>query len=128
MARLLESDKVSISASDISLDSLEARKSFMERIRERRVRQFVGAYLAGGFAVLGGLGLLLEQVEAIPAVSFELLLATFLWGLPGIAVLAWHHGKPGMQTLRMTEIWIHLTLVFLWIITCAFILRFQGYL
>jgi hypothetical protein len=42
-------------------------------------------------------------------------------------VLAWYHGKPGEQTLRMTEIWIHLTLVFLWIITCAIIIGSQGF-
>lgn len=130
LAKMMERGATEVSSPDMSvtLDSIGEPMGLMGRIRARRMPQIVGAYAAGGYAILSGLGMLLEQVESIPGVSFELMLATYLYGLIGVTVLAWYHGKPGEQTLRMTEIWIHSTLVFLWIATCVGILAFQGYL
>ncbi len=129
VSKMLKQGGTDVTSPDMSvtLDSLGEPVGFLGRIRARRMPQIVGAYAAGGWLALEGIGLLLENIETIPDVTFDLALATYLFGLPGIIVLAWYHGKPGEQTLRMTEIWIHLTLVFLWIITCAFIIGNQGF-
>lgn len=129
VSKMLKQGGTDVTSPDMSvtLDSLGEPVGFLGRIRARRMPQIVGAYAAGGWLALEGVGLLLENIETIPDVTFDLALATYLFALPGVVVLAWFHGKPGEQTLRMTEIWIHLTLVFMWIVTCAIIIGNQGF-
>ena len=128
VARMLEKSSTDVTSPDLSItvDNLGAPLGLMGRLRVRRMPQIVGAYAAGGYVALEGLDMLLDNIS-IPPVAWDLAFATYLFGLPGIIVLAWYHGKPGEQTLRMTEIWIHLTLVFLWIVTCVVIIARQGF-
>jgi hypothetical protein len=78
------------------------RETLMERLRSRKMVQWLLAYLAVGWMVLQ-LNDVLADVWGVPlSVQKALSLALGLGVLPGL-VVAWYHGERGSQSVCCTE-------------------------
>jgi TolB-like protein len=73
------------------------------RIRERKLVQWLLAYLATAWLLLEVIGFLAEQFDwpTIVPRSITLLLGV---GILGVLVLAWYHGEQGRQRVNATEL------------------------
>ncbi len=74
-------------------------------LRKRRVFQFLGGYIAGGFLVLEGVDQLVGN-GILPALAYPLALVFYLFGIPGTTIIAWYHGEKGVQKPPAMEIWL----------------------
>lgn len=74
----------------------------LSRIRERKLVQWVVAYVVGAFVVLQGLELVTEAFPPFAIVLQTVLVLTGL-GLPVVIVLAWFHGEKGRQRVSLAE-------------------------
>jgi serine/threonine-protein kinase len=79
--------------------------SVFENLRKRRVFQWLGAYIAGGFLALEGVDQLVGN-EILPGVAYRIALVFYLFGFPGTLILAWFHGEKGAQKPPKVEIWL----------------------
>ncbi len=97
-------------------------KEWLPRLIWRRVPQWLGAYLAGGFGVIQ----LLEMLVPIPVGTgvFHIALITYFLGAPVVFILAWYHGRAGPQRPGRLEfallgavvlIWLAVLFVYLWV-------------
>jgi tetratricopeptide (TPR) repeat protein len=77
-------------------------KSFFSELLRRRVPQFVGVYLAAGWAALEFTDFLVNRYILSTNLTDFVLLA---WALlvPTILMLAWYHGAPGRDQWTTTE-------------------------
>lgn len=82
--------------------------SFIEKVRRRKVLPWLGAYLAGGFIALEGVDQLIGY-SLLPQVVYPIALTFYLFGIPGVLVLAWFHGEVGPQKPPKAELVLHLT-------------------
>ena len=96
-----------------------------EEVKNRRLFQIVVAYVGGGWLVLEGIGLLVEQ-GIVPEVAFGLALVAYITGIPASLILGWYHGEKGQQRMRLPEILL-LTLVGIGGLGSG-VYVFQGYL
>lgn len=74
-------------------------------LKKRRVFQWFGAYIAGGFLVLEGVDQLVGN-GLLPGLAYKLALVFYLFGFPGTLILAWFHGEKGTQKPPTLEIWL----------------------
>jgi TolB-like protein len=77
--------------------------SLWSEIRQRRITQFVVAYLAGGWMVLAVFDQVVDR-EVLPLVVYQVALTLFLFGIGGALIMGWYHGEKGEQQAPMTEI------------------------
>ncbi len=97
-------------------------KPWFRRLLWRRVPQWLGAYLAGGFGAV-------ELVDMLAGpdptrAAFYIALITYFLGAPLVFILAWYHGRAGPQRLGRLEvallsavvlIWLAVLFVYLWV-------------
>ncbi|UCC83424.1 MAG: hypothetical protein JSW46_00390 [Gemmatimonadota bacterium] len=74
-------------------------------IRERRVLQWLGGYLAAGFLALEGVDQLVGYA-ILPELGYHIALVFYLAGIPAAFILAWFHGQRGTQKPPAAEIWL----------------------
>ncbi|MCG6990221.1 MAG: hypothetical protein LJF06_18930 [Gemmatimonadetes bacterium] len=94
----------------------------LHEIKERRLIQYVGAYLAAGFGFTEAASNLF-QAGMLPAVVNPLAWALYLFGIPSTLIFAWFHGAPGRQHGPRIERILQGTLVVLALSTCTYIYR-----
>ncbi len=94
----------------------------LHEIKERRLIQFVGAYLAAGFGFTEAASNLF-QAGMLPAVVNPLAWTLYLFGIPSTLIFAWFHGAPGRQHGPRIETILQLTLVVLAVSTCVYVYR-----
>ena len=88
--------------------------SFVGRLLERRVPQWVGAHLVGGLAVVELIELLTGiGVGGVNVVEFALI--SYFAGIPIVSVLAWYHGKAGRQRFERLEYWMLGSVALAWL-------------
>lgn len=71
-------------------------------LRQRRIPQIVGPYVAGASLSLGVVALLYEN-EFVPRLVLEEALVLTVGGLFAVAVIAWYHGARGPQPTTWVE-------------------------
>ena len=74
----------------------------LQRLRDRKLAQWLLAYAAGAWIVLQVLGLMADSYEW-PRVVMRIAIGLAVMGFLLAAVLAWHHGERGMQRATRTE-------------------------
>ena len=74
-------------------------------LRERRLIQFLGAYLAGGFLALEGVDQLVSH-GFVPEVVYTVTLILYLTGIPATFIVSWFHGAKGAQEMPRIEKWM----------------------
>lgn len=96
--------------------------AWISALRQRRVPQFFGVYLAGGWIVLQ----LIDQLVAnsiLTQSAYRVTLVTYVIGLPAVAVLAWFHGNPGKQRFGRVEAVVLATIFSLWFVVAGLVVR-----
>jgi len=91
-------------------------------LRERRVFQFLGGYIAAGFLALEGVDQMVGY-GILPVLAYKLVLTIYLFGIAGTAILAWFHGEKGTQKPPPLEIWLQTGLVVLVLAVCVKVYR-----
>jgi DNA-binding SARP family transcriptional activator len=92
----------------------EEPEGLIARLIWRRVPHWLGAYLAGGYAIvelvqtLAALGHLGEGAVVITLVSY-------LLGAPVVTILAWYHGRAGPQRVERLELWLLSAVALIWL-------------
>ena len=74
-------------------------------LRERRLIQFLGAYLAGGFLALEGVDQLVDH-GMVAEVVYTITLIFYIAGIPGTFIVSWFHGAKGAQKMPRLEKWM----------------------
>ncbi|MCP4546287.1 MAG: tetratricopeptide repeat protein [bacterium] len=98
--------------------------SLIEKLRERRVPQIVGGYIAGGWAIVQFLEFLEGRMTISPHLT-NLIGLAFILLLPTIASIAWLHGRPGKDSWgRVSKIVLPLNLV---LVTLLLMFLFKGH-
>ena len=95
----------------MSVGPRDGEGSVWDRLRRRKVVQWVAAYAAAAWGLLQGLQFLAEAFEWSSRV-LQLGTVAALVGLPIVLVLAWYHGDRGEQHVSRVELSL-LTLLFL---------------
>ena len=96
---------------------------FFERLKERKLVQWLLAYAAAAFALLQGLDIVTQRFGWPESIERGLIVALAL-GLLVTIVLAWYHGERGAQRVTGTELLILALLLaigggFLWRLSAA---------
>jgi len=96
---------------------------FFERLKERKLVQWLLAYAAAAFALLQGLDIVAQRFGWPESIERGLIVALAL-GLLVTIVLAWYHGERGAQRVTGTELLILALLLaigggFLWRLSAA---------
>jgi hypothetical protein len=77
-------------------------KSFFSELLRRRVPQFLGVYLAAGWAALEFTDFLVNRYVLSTNLT-DFVLLTWALLVPTILMLAWYHGAPGRDQWTTTE-------------------------
>jgi len=77
--------------------------SLWSEVKQRRITQFVVAYLATGGVLLAFVDQVVDR-EVLPPVVYNVALTLFLFGAVGALVIGWYHGEKGEQQAPMGEI------------------------
>jgi len=85
-------------------------ESVWQRLRSRKIVEWVIAYLAGGFGLLQ-LADVLEGAFSWPTTVIRVLTVIVAFGFLAILIVAWYHGEKGHQRVQGTEVAL-LTAVF----------------
>ncbi len=93
-------------------------------LRKRRVFQFLGGYIAGGFLVLEGVDQLVGN-GILPPLAYPLALVFYLFGIAGTTIIAWFHGEKGAQKPPAMEIWLQAGLLVAALAVSAAVVRNQ---
>jgi serine/threonine-protein kinase len=88
----------------------DSEKSFLTKLVDRRVPHV----LAVLFKALQDIGL--------PKSVSDLMLVTYLTGLPTVAIAAWYHGEVGPQKSRRIEWCLYGILAAIWLVACGLVL------
>jgi len=108
-AAILEGQPASTgAATGLTSGSVEEALTWQELSR-LRVPQFIGAALLSGAGSVGFVGLL-EDLERVDAVWFDLSLPLAACGVSAATVVAWFHGERGRQETSVLE-WILLSVI-----------------
>lgn len=79
------------------------RGSVLQSLRDRKIFQWGGAYIAGAWVALEGLDLV-ETPWGLSGALVRTLHVLLVAGLPFTVVLAWYHGERGRQRVSGTEL------------------------
>jgi len=72
------------------------------QIKQRRVTQFLLAYLASGWMVLAVVDQVVDR-EVLPGVVYRVSLTLYVFGIAGAVILGWYHGEKGQQRATFVE-------------------------
>src|SRR5436305_11491720 len=91
---------------------------FVQRLKQRKLVQWAGAYVAAAFALIQGLDIVAQRFSWPDLIERTLIIAACI-GFFIVMVLAWYHGERGAQRVTGTELVIIVLLVslggfFLW--------------
>lgn len=81
-------------------------KNFLQEVKERKVRKWIAIYTSTALTIIGVLHLFSLRYK-FPSYIFDIPLVFLLFGFLTTAVLAWHHGKEGLQKIKIREIIIY---------------------
>jgi TolB-like protein/Tfp pilus assembly protein PilF len=95
---------------------------FFQRLKERKLVQWLVAYIAAAFALLQGIDIVAQRFNWPEAVERGLIIASCI-GFFVVLVLAWYHGERGAQRINGTEL---LILALLLAIGGGLLWRFAG--
>ncbi len=84
---------------------------WFRRLLWRRVPQWLGAYLAGGFVAVELVNLLAPPEGK----ALYTALITYFLGAPAVFILAWYHGRAGPQRLERLEFALLSAVVITWL-------------
>ncbi|MGI9265873.1 MAG: hypothetical protein ACR2QU_13180 [Gammaproteobacteria bacterium] len=91
--------------------------SVLSRIAQRRIVQWVIAYVLAAWVVLQ-VAQSLADIFALPIDALRALVVLLIFGFSATLVLAWYHGERGRQNLSLPEI----SLLSLIVVASAFVL------
>ncbi len=77
-------------------------RSFLNGLRERKVRKRLAIYLSAAITILGVVELFSNEYK-LPRTLFDVALIVLLCGIPCAFTSAWIHGVPGSQRIRPLE-------------------------
>jgi TolB-like protein len=78
-------------------------KKFIEEIKSRKVRKWIAIYFSSALTLLGVVNLFSSRYH-LPSLIFDSLVIIIVFGFLVVAILAWNHGKQGIQKFRKKEI------------------------
>src|SRR4029453_10265585 len=78
---------------------------FLQRLKQRKLVQWMVAYVAAAFALLQGIDIVAQRF-GWPEQTMRLVIITLSVGLFVTLVLAWYHGERGAQRVTGTELLI----------------------
>ncbi len=87
---------------------------WFHRLIRRRVLQWLGAYMAGGW-LLVELALVLKERGILSELAFDIVLISYLAGAPVVFVLAWYHGRTGRQRVERREFVLLAIVLMIWL-------------
>lgn len=74
----------------------------IRRLLDRRVPQYVGLYVFGGWGFVQFVDWAVDQYLLSPALT-NLVVTLLLLFLPGVAIIAWRHGSPGEDRWKKAD-------------------------
>lgn len=77
--------------------------SFFSRLKQRRIFRIVAAFTVAGWAVVAGVGDLVER-GILPELAYRIGLVWYLGGIVASLVVGWYHGEKGRQEASRTEV------------------------
>jgi serine/threonine-protein kinase len=98
----------------------DAEKSFLTKLVERRVPHVLAVFAPAGWLIVELFKAL--QDIGLPKFVSDLVLVTYLTGLPTVAIAAWYHGEVGPQKSRRIEWCLYGILAAIWIVACGLVL------
>ena len=87
-----------------------AIKKFTWELKSRKVRKWIAIYFSSALTLLGVVNLFSFRYK-LPSLIFDCLVIIIVFGFPVVAVLAWHHGREGIQKFRKRELFFYSTMV-----------------
>jgi DNA-binding SARP family transcriptional activator len=99
----------------------DAPRGWFQHLLQRRVPHFVGVYLAAGFGIFELIDIVTGWPE-LPKHTMPLYLASYVLGVPVVAVLTWFHGKKGPQKVQKVECLLLGAALLIWVAVGAAIL------
>ncbi len=78
-------------------------KSFLARLRQRKVVQWLFAYLAGAWLILQALDVAIQNFD-LSHTLFQATAAALAVGVLAVLVVAWYHGERGAQRVTGVEV------------------------
>lgn len=81
-------------------------KNLYQKIKERKIRKWLAIYVSTSLTVIGVLQLFSSRYK-FPSYVFDVPLVFIIFGFFTTIVLAWHHGKTGIQKIKLREIIIY---------------------
>jgi DNA-binding SARP family transcriptional activator/tRNA A-37 threonylcarbamoyl transferase component Bud32 len=77
-------------------------EGIIARLFWRRVPHWLGAYLAGGYAIVELVQIVAERGH-LGVGAIDITLISYLLGAPIVSILAWYHGRAGPQRVERLE-------------------------
>jgi TolB-like protein/TPR repeat protein len=78
---------------------------FFQRLKERKLVQWIVAYVAAAFALLQGIDIVANRFD-LPSQTIRLVILAMIVGFFVTLVLAWYHGERGAQRMTGSELLI----------------------
>lgn len=75
------------------------------QFKNRRITQFLVAYLAGGWMALAVVDQFVDR-DVLPVVLYHVGLTLYVFGIGWAVVLGWYHGEKGQQRATPTELFL----------------------
>jgi serine/threonine protein kinase len=98
----------------------DSEKSFLTKLVDRRVPHVLAVFAPAGWLTVE-LFKALQDIGLPKSVS-DLMLVTYLTGLPTVAIAAWYHGEVGPQKSRRIEWCLYGILAAIWLVACGLVL------
>lgn len=77
--------------------------TFWQRLKDRRIVQFLVAYIASGWLVLEASDQLVDRA-ILPEIVYQLVFVLYLAGIPASLIIGWFHGERGEQRVPRVEV------------------------
>lgn len=90
--------------------------TFIAELKARNVRKTMTIYVSSALTTIGIIKLFTE-VYAIPNTVFQIVVVCLTWGVVSAFVVAWYHGREGIQRMKWKEYVIHALVVIACILT-----------
>jgi len=79
---------------------------FFEEIKKRKVRKWIAVYLSIAVTIVGITNIMVNRYN-LPTKIFDTTLVLLSIGILSILLIAWFHGEPGKQKVKVKEIVLH---------------------
>lgn len=95
-------------------------RNFIRELKERKVRKWLAIYFSSSITVIGLVNLFSSRYQ-LPRYIFDSLVIVLSFGFISAALLAWYHGKEGIQKVKKSEILFHSIILILAVFTLYYI-------